>query len=59
MIGATTPVAVLHHVHPDRWTMAGDGVCIMKEEALKRVSAARDELASQVADSPGRDQRET
>jgi hypothetical protein len=39
--------------------MAGDRVCIMKEEALKRVSAARDELASQVADSPGRDQRET
>lgn len=32
-------------LHPDRWSAAGDGVRSMKEAALKRVNAARDELA--------------
>jgi hypothetical protein len=31
-------------LHPDRWTSAGAGVQRMKEGALKRVNAARDEL---------------
>lgn len=34
-------------LHPDRWATAGEGVRRMKEAALKRVNAARDELASQ------------
>lgn len=34
-------------LHPDRWATAGDGVKRMKEGALKRVNAARDELAPQ------------
>ena len=31
-------------LHPDRWGSAGEGVRQMKETALKRVNAARDEL---------------
>ncbi len=34
-------------LHPDRWHNAGDGVRLLKEAALKRVNAARDELAPQ------------
>jgi hypothetical protein len=34
-------------LHPDRWAAAGEGVRRMKEAALKRVNAARDELAPQ------------
>jgi len=34
-------------LHPDQWIGAGDGVRRMKEAALKRVNAARDELAAQ------------
>jgi hypothetical protein len=33
-------------LHPDRWAAAGEGVRRMKEAALKRVNAARDELAA-------------
>ena len=33
-------------LHPDRWSMSGEGVRQMKEAALKRVNAARDELAA-------------
>jgi hypothetical protein len=32
-------------LHPDRWSSAGPAVSKMKEAALKRVNAARDELA--------------
>jgi hypothetical protein len=32
-------------LHPDRWIQSGQGVRTMKETALKRVNAARDELA--------------
>ncbi|WP_072389106.1 J domain-containing protein [Hyphomicrobium sp. CS1BSMeth3] len=32
-------------LHPDRWSASGAGVRSMKEAALKRVNAARDELA--------------
>ena len=32
-------------LHPDRWSSAGPAVRKMKEAALKRVNAARDELA--------------
>jgi hypothetical protein len=35
-------------LHPDRWMHAGDGVRRMKEAALKRVNAARDELMAEV-----------
>lgn len=34
-------------LHPDRWSSAGPAVRKMKEAALKRVNAARDELAPQ------------
>jgi hypothetical protein len=34
-------------LHPDRWTLAGQGVRGMKEAALKRVNAARDELIAE------------
>jgi hypothetical protein len=34
-------------LHPDRWTLAGQGVRRMKEAALKRVNAARDELMAE------------
>ena len=38
---------LVRELHPDRWATAGEGVRQMKEAALKRVNAARDELASQ------------
>jgi DnaJ-class molecular chaperone len=34
-------------LHPDRWMGSGPVVRQMKEAALKRVNAARDELAAQ------------
>lgn len=34
-------------LHPDRWSASGEGVRSMKEAALKRVNAARDELTGQ------------
>ena len=34
-------------LHPDHWSASGDRVRSMKEAALKRVNAARDELLSQ------------
>jgi hypothetical protein len=34
-------------LHPDRWSAAGDGVRRMKEAAVKRFNAARDELMAQ------------
>ncbi len=43
-------LSLVRDLHPDRWESAGNGVRMMKEAALKRVNAARDELASQVAD---------
>jgi hypothetical protein len=36
-------------LHPDRWAGSGAGVRLMKEAALKRVNAARDELAPQAS----------
>ena len=38
---------LVRELHPDRWALAGKGVCDMKEAALKRVNAARDDLATQ------------
>lgn len=38
-------IRLARELHPDRWATAGDGVRRMKEAALKRVNAARDELA--------------
>ena len=38
---------LVRELHPDRWAAAGEGVRRMKEAALKRVNAARDELAGQ------------
>jgi hypothetical protein len=38
---------LVRELHPDHWAAAGDGVRQMKEAALKRVNAARDELAGQ------------
>lgn len=40
-------ITLARELHPDRWASAGDGVRRMKEAALKRVNAARDELAAQ------------
>jgi hypothetical protein len=37
-------IRLARELHPDRWTSAGEGVRKMKEAALKRVNAARDEL---------------
>jgi len=34
-------------LHPDKWVRSGDGVRRLKEAALKRVNAARDELVAQ------------
>ena len=39
---------LVRELHPDRWAAAGEGAQQMKEAALKRVNAARDELAPQV-----------
>jgi hypothetical protein len=41
---------LVRELHPDRWATAGEGVQRMKEAALKRVNAARDELVSQARD---------
>lgn len=41
---------LVRELHPDRWATAGEGVQRMKEAALKRVNAARDELVSQAKD---------
>ncbi len=41
-------VRLARELHPDRWVAAGDGVRRLKEAALKRVNAARDELAAQM-----------
>lgn len=41
---------LVRELHPDRWATAGEGVQKIKEAALKRVNAARDELASHVSD---------
>lgn len=38
-------IRLARELHPDRWVSAGDGVRRIKEAALKRVNAARDELA--------------
>jgi hypothetical protein len=40
-------IRLARELHPDRWVTAGEGVRRMKESALKRVNAARDELATQ------------
>lgn len=43
-------LSLVRELHPDRWATAGEGVQKMKEAALKRVNAARDELVSQATD---------
>jgi hypothetical protein len=40
-------IRLARELHPDGWETAGEGVRRMKEAALKRVNAARDELAPQ------------
>ena len=37
-------VGLAHELHPDRWTKASPAVRRTKEEAMKRVNAAKDEL---------------
>ena len=39
-------LCLARELHPDRWSASGDGARQMKEAALKRVNAARDELAA-------------
>jgi hypothetical protein len=43
----TAWLRLARELHPDRWSASGEAVRAMKEAALKRVNAARDELAAQ------------